>query len=65
MARNAGLDCMLGAAVLLVLGNHIGIRMPLSHTAIVDIFPKWFLSGLNYNVTEAVYVFFVLSGFLI
>ncbi|MBR0559675.1 acyltransferase family protein [Neokomagataea anthophila] len=65
MARNAGLDCMRGAAVLFVLGNHIGIRMPLSHTALVDIFPKWFLSGLNYNGTEAVYVFFVLSGFLI
>lgn len=65
MARNAGLDCVRGAALLLVLSNHIGIRMPLSHTALRDVCPKWLLSGLNYNGTEAVYVFFVLSGFLI
>nr|WP_294917976.1 acyltransferase [uncultured Neokomagataea sp.] len=65
MSRNAGLDCIRGTAILCVLSNHIGIRMPLIHTFLLDIFPKWLLSGLNYNGTEAVYVFFVLSGFLI
>ncbi|WP_141493651.1 acyltransferase family protein [Neokomagataea tanensis] len=56
---------MRGAAILAVLSNHIGIRIPLTHSNLTNILPRWFLTGLNYNGTEAVYVFFVLSGFLI
>ncbi|MFC0569648.1 MAG: acyltransferase [Gluconobacter japonicus] len=65
MKRNAALDCMRGAAILLVLGNHLGIRIPLIHTALGDFLPHWFLVGMNYNGGEAVSIFFVLSGFLI
>ena len=65
MKRNAALDCMRGAAILLVLGNHLGIRIPLVHTALGDFLPHWLLVGMNYNGGEAVSIFFVLSGFLI
>ncbi|QEH97258.1 acyltransferase [Gluconobacter thailandicus] len=65
MKRNAALDCMRGAAILLVLGNHLGIRIPLVHTALGDFLPHWLLVGINYNGGEAVSIFFVLSGFLI
>ncbi|MBS1051281.1 acyltransferase [Gluconobacter japonicus] len=65
MKRNAALDCMRGAAIFLVLGNHLGIRIPLVHTALGDFLPHWLLVGMNYNGGEAVSIFFVLSGFLI
>lgn len=65
MKRNAALDCMRGAAILLVLGNHLGIRIPLVHTVLGDFLPHWLLVGMNYNGGEAVSIFFVLSGFLI
>ncbi|MEO9077725.1 MAG: acyltransferase, partial [Rhodanobacter sp.] len=42
-----------------------GLRIPLKQTALVEVFPAWFLSRLNYNGYEAVFVFFVISGFLI
>lgn len=65
MKRNAALDCLRGAAILFVISNHIGIRIPLSHTGLASLLPRWFLVGLNYNGGEAVSIFFVLSGFLI
>jgi len=54
-----------GLAIVLVVFNHLGLRIPLKQTALADVLPAWFLSRLNYNGYEAVFVFFVISGFLI
>ena len=63
--RNPGIDLLRGLAIVLVVFNHLGLRIPLKQTALADVLPAWFLSRLNYNGYEAVFVFFVISGFLI
>jgi peptidoglycan/LPS O-acetylase OafA/YrhL len=63
--RNAGIDLLRGLAIVLVVFNHLGLRIPLKKTALADVLPTWLLSRLNYNGYEAVFVFFVISGFLI
>jgi peptidoglycan/LPS O-acetylase OafA/YrhL len=65
VARNPGIDLLRGLAIVLVVFNHIGLRIPLKQTALAEVLPAWFLSRLNYNGYEAVFVFFVISGFLI
>ena len=64
-ARNPGIDLLRGLAIILVVFNHLGLRIPLKASALADVWPAWFLSRLNYNGYEAVFVFFVISGFLI
>ncbi|OOG47875.1 acyltransferase [Rhodanobacter sp. C01] len=63
--RNPGIDLLRGISILFVILNHLGLRIPLKKTALADVLPPWFLSRLNYNGYEAVFVFFVISGFLI
>jgi peptidoglycan/LPS O-acetylase OafA/YrhL len=65
-ARSQGIDVLrAGMAVVLVIFNHLGIRIPLKKTMLGELLPTRFLSDLNYNGYEAVFVFFVISGFLI
>jgi peptidoglycan/LPS O-acetylase OafA/YrhL len=64
-SRNPGIDLLRGLSIVFVILNHIGLRIPLKKTMLADVLPTWFLSRLNYNGYEAVFVFFVISGFLI
>lgn len=65
--RNPGIDLLRGLAIMFVLLNHLGLpmRLPLKATALADVLPVRLLQALNYNGYEAVFVFFVISGFLI
>lgn len=63
--RNAGIDALRGLSILLVVLHHIALRIPLKQSALVDFVPQRLLGALNYNGYEAVFVFFVISGFLI
>ena len=63
--RNRGIDFLRGLSILLVLLNHIGLRIRLTQGVLGAHLPREFLNDLNFNGSEAVYIFFVISGFLI
>lgn len=65
LARNAGIDFLRGLSILLVLLNHIGLRIRLTQGVLSEHLPKQFLNDLTFNGSEAVSIFFVISGFLI
>lgn len=65
MQRNSGIDLLRGLSILLVILHHIGLRFPLQAGVLAELLPRSFLSALIYNGYEAVFVFFVVSGFLI
>ncbi len=65
LPRNHGIDSLRGLAILLVVLHHMGLRIALKSTALADFLPARVLNAFNYNGYEAVFVFFVISGFLI
>lgn len=63
--RNPGIDLLRGVSILLVILNHIGLRIRLVEGVLAGLLPSQFLNEINFNGYEAVFLFFVISGFLI
>ena len=65
LTRNQGIDLLRGFSILLVIVHHIALRIPLKHGWLSQFLPGNLLSAFVYNGYEAVFLFFVISGFLI
>jgi peptidoglycan/LPS O-acetylase OafA/YrhL len=64
-SRYPVIDALRGASILLVVLHHLALRIPLRKTAAAGVVPRWLLNTLSYDGYEAVFIFFVTSGFLI
>jgi peptidoglycan/LPS O-acetylase OafA/YrhL len=65
LPRSPGIDMLRGVSIALVVIHHLGLRLPLHKTGAAGWVPVFILKGLIFNGYEAVFLFFVVSGFLI
>ena len=65
--RNFGIDLLRGIAILFVLIHHLAMsfRLPLQPSLAGEFLSKRIINGISFNGYESVFLFFVLSGFLI
>ncbi len=65
--RNFGLDLLRGFSILFVVIHHLAMsfRLPLGPSLAGEVLSKRVINGISFNGYESVFVFFVLSGFLI
>jgi peptidoglycan/LPS O-acetylase OafA/YrhL len=64
-SRNPGIDLLRGLSIVLVILHHVAIRIPLRRGLLATMVPRRVLTALSSNGYEAVFIFFVISGFLI
>jgi len=64
-SRLDGVDLLRGLAILLVLLNHVNMRLVLAHIPYGAALPPFLLSMLVWNGQTGVQIFFAISGFLI
>lgn len=67
MKRNFGIDLLRGISILFVIIHHLALpfRLPLKTGPIGEILPAFIINGISFNGYESVFIFFVISGFLI
>jgi peptidoglycan/LPS O-acetylase OafA/YrhL len=63
--RLDGVDVLRGLAILLVLLNHVHMRLWLADVPYTESLPRQLVSALVWNGQRGVQIFFVVSGFLI
>ncbi|VVD62824.1 acyltransferase family protein [Pandoraea anhela] len=65
--RNDGIDVLRGLSILFVVVHHLALkfRLPLGPSLLGDVLPARLVRGISFNGYEAVFVFFVISGFVI
>ena len=65
LSRDPGIDALRGLSIVLVVLHHIGLRIGLKHSVLAPLVPKRFLDAIIWNGPDGVFIFFVISGFLI